>query len=89
MAENALKEGNDAVIFPAEDGGYVLIGLRQPQASLFTAIDWGSGQVMAQTRERLIELGLRWAEPVTLWDVDRPADLTRLSSLQGFTSYPC
>ncbi len=89
MAKNALEEGNDAVFFPAEDGGYVLVGLRQPQASLFTGIDWGSERVMAQTRERLTELGLRWAEPVTLWDVDQPTDLARLSTLQGFASYRC
>lgn len=89
MAKNALNEGNDAVFFPAEDGGYVLVGLRQPQASLFTGIDWGSARVMAQTRERLTELGLRWAEPVTLWDVDRPDDLERLSSLSGFAEYRC
>jgi hypothetical protein len=33
---------------------------------------------MAATRERLRALGLRWSEPATLWDLDRPADLDRL-----------
>ncbi len=86
-AANALREGHDAVFIPAEDGGYVLVGLRRPQQHLFKNIEWGSERVMAQTRERLIELGLRWAEPVTLWDVDRPADLRRLASVDGFR-YP-
>ena len=75
--------GNDAVLIPADDGGYVLIGLRSPQPRLFAGVDWGSARVMAQTRQRLAELRLRWAELPALWDVDRPADLTRLTTLEG------
>ena len=82
-AATALHEGHDAVFIPAEDGGYVLVGLRRPQPRLFEGIDWGSDQVMAQTRERLIALGLRWAEPLVLWDVDRPEDLPRLAALEA------
>lgn len=77
----ALRDGNDAVFIPAEDGGYVLVGLRRPQPRLFEDIAWGSEHVMAQTRERLREIGLRWSEPLTLWDVDEPADLRRLARL--------
>jgi rSAM/selenodomain-associated transferase 1 len=69
----------DAVVLPAEDGGYVLIGMREPIAGVFAGIDWGTERVMAQTRERLAALGRRWEEPATLWDLDRPADLDRLS----------
>ncbi|MFZ4538687.1 hypothetical protein [Propionivibrio sp.] len=54
---------------------------------MFENIDWGSEQVMAQTRERLTELGLRWAEPATLWDVDRPEDLARLATLEGCSEW--
>lgn len=72
---------HDAVVIPAEDGGYVLIGMNRPAPELFAGIDWGTEQVMAQTRQRLTALGWRWAEPVTLWDVDRPADLARLAEL--------
>jgi rSAM/selenodomain-associated transferase 2/rSAM/selenodomain-associated transferase 1 len=82
-AATALHEGHDAVFIPAEDGGYVLVGLRHPQPRLFEGIDWGSDKVMAQTRERLIALDLRWAEPLTLWDVDRPEDLPRLAALEA------
>jgi hypothetical protein len=35
---------------------------------------------MQATRERLAALGLRWSEPATLWDVDRPEDVDRLVS---------
>ena len=86
-AASLLRDGHDAVFIPAEDGGYVLVGLRQAQPRLFENIDWGSGQVMAQTRDRLAGLGLRWAEPLTLWDVDRPADLARLATLEDFSEW--
>jgi hypothetical protein len=69
---------HDAVVVPAEDGGYVLIGTRSPPPAVFDEVEWGTDQVMAQTRRRLAALGCRWAEPATLWDVDRPADLDRL-----------
>lgn len=72
---------HDAVVCPAEDGGYVLIGMHEPIASAFEAVDWGSGQVMAQTRERLRAAGCDWDEPATLWDVDRPDDLPSLFAL--------
>jgi glycosyltransferase A (GT-A) superfamily protein (DUF2064 family) len=48
---------------------------------VFTDIDWGSGKVMAQTRERLSEIGWRWSEFAPLWDVDREEDFRRLSDL--------
>jgi rSAM/selenodomain-associated transferase 1 len=77
----AALNGHDAVVFPAEDGGYVLIGMRRPAPELFAGIEWSTGRVMAQTRERLAGLGWSWAEPATLWDVDRPADYERLVRL--------
>lgn len=80
---DALRSGNDAVFLPAEDGGYVLVGLRRPQPRLFEQVDWSTDQVMAQTRERLRETGLSWSEPRTLWDVDRPEDLQRLQALDS------
>lgn len=72
---------HDAVVYPAEDGGYVLIGMRRPAPQLFADIDWGSARVMDQTRQQLAELGWHWAEPATLWDVDRPADYARLAGM--------
>jgi rSAM/selenodomain-associated transferase 1 len=80
-AAQVLKSGHDAVFIPAEDGGYVLVGLRQANAGAFENIDWGSNQVMRQTRQRLRALGLSWLELETLWDVDRPEDLERFRSL--------
>jgi uncharacterized protein len=65
----------DAVLGPAEDGGYVLLALRRAEPALFTGIPWGGDQVAAITRERMTALGWRWEELPTLRDVDRPQDL--------------
>lgn len=74
----ATLRNYDVVVIPADDGGYVLIGLRQPQAALFEGIEWGTATVMAETRRRLQSLTLSWRELPTLWDVDTPEDLERL-----------
>ena len=73
----ALRE-HDAVIAPAEDGGYVLVGLSRPAPELFETIAWGESAVMAQTRLRLSQSGASWMELPTLWDIDRPEDYARL-----------
>ena len=78
QAERALREGTDAVLVPCEDGGYALVGLRRVEAKLFECIAWGSVSVMAETRDRLKQLGWTWREFETLWDVDRPEDYDRL-----------
>ena len=78
QAADVLRDGNDVVVVPAEDGGYVLIGSRRPQPNLFTGMTWSTDQVMAQTRRRLAHGGLAWREFPPLWDVDRPEDLARL-----------
>jgi len=73
-AAEALAE-HDAVIHPAEDGGYVLLGLRRFGASLFKGIAWSTNTVAAETLARLTALG--WSTDVreTLADVDEPSDL--------------
>jgi len=76
-AAAALRE-HDAVIAPAEDGGYVLVGLSRPAPELFETIAWGESAVMAQTRLRLSQSGASWMELPTLWDIDRPEDYARL-----------
>lgn len=84
MSASHLREAaerlrhHDAVVTPAEDGGYVLIGMNKPLESAFENVDWGTDRVMAQTRERLKASRASWDEPATLWDVDRPEDLSRL-----------
>jgi rSAM/selenodomain-associated transferase 1 len=76
-AANALQ-GNDMVLVPAEDGGYVLIGAREPQPGLFEAIAWSTAEVAAQTRARAAALQLTLHELPPLWDVDTEDDLARM-----------
>lgn len=81
-ARDALAAGADAVFAPAEDGGYALVGLARCDRRLFEGISWGEASVMNQTRERLSQLGWRWRELKTVWDVDRPEDYRRLHALR-------
>ena len=77
-AAAAALEAKDAVLIPAEDGGYVLLGLARPIPGLFEGVAWGTAAVMAQSRERLAAARADWIELAALWDVDRPEDYARL-----------
>ena len=76
----ALAEGSDVVLGPAEDGGYVLIGLRRSEPRVFQNIAWGTSAVLQQTRKQIHRLGLRSTELSVLWDLDEPRDLERLKA---------
>ncbi|MGQ0547610.1 MAG: TIGR04282 family arsenosugar biosynthesis glycosyltransferase [Betaproteobacteria bacterium] len=81
-ADAWLKGACDAVLAPAEDGGYGLIALRKVSSLLFEAMRWGGAEVYEETRRRLERLGWRWRALRTVWDVDRPEDLERLRALR-------
>lgn len=68
----------DVVLGPAEDGGYVLLGLKQFQPQLFVDISWGSEYVLTQTVFKIEGLGLTEQRLPTLMDIDRPEDLVLL-----------
>jgi rSAM/selenodomain-associated transferase 1 len=77
-AAAVLRDGKDAVFQPAEDGGYVLVGLRRPIESLFRGLRWSTDDVWKETRSRLERSAIHWAALETRWDVDRPEDYKRL-----------
>ena len=81
-ADRLLRGACDAVLAPAEDGGYGLIALRRTSPLLFDAIAWGGADVYRETLRRLERLGWRWRALRTVWDVDRPEDLERLRALR-------
>ena len=85
-AAQSLLDGDDAVFLPAEDGGYVLVGLRRPAAAVFSGMIWSRADVMAETRVRARAAGLRWREFETLWDVDVPDDLARMQAFERVVS---
>ncbi|GAB2871903.1 TIGR04282 family arsenosugar biosynthesis glycosyltransferase [Hymenobacter ruber] len=71
----ALLETNDLVLGPATDGGYYLLGLRQPRPELFQNKTWSTDSVLADTLADAGRLGLRVAFLPTLRDVDDADDL--------------
>jgi rSAM/selenodomain-associated transferase 1 len=70
--------GDSAVLGPSTDGGYYLLGMKAPHPELFTAIDWSTERVAAQTRVRAHERGLAIAEIAAWYDVDDPDSLAHL-----------
>lgn len=71
----------DAVLGPAEDGGFYLLGLRRCPRGLLRELPWSSADTFARTCERLRARGLTLAILPVWFDVDRPADLARLRRL--------
>ena len=63
------------VLGPADDGGYWLIGLREPAGPLFAGIDWGGPQVLAQTLVQAARLNLPYSLLDSQGDLDRACDL--------------
>jgi len=68
----------DVVLGPSEDGGYYLIGLREPQRGLFQGIPWSTDKVLAETLDRAHHLGLNVALLPRWYDIDTLEDLRRL-----------
>ena len=75
-----LSNGKDAVLGPASDGGYYLIGLKRPNPYIFQDITWGEANVAARTRQNLDDLGLDYVELEELSDIDTPEDYQRYIS---------
>ena len=72
--------GDRLVLGPSNDGGYYLIGMKQPHARLFEDVDWSTERVAAQTIERAVELGLPVHVLPVWYDVD---DIEGLRGLSG------
>ena len=64
-----------AVLGPARDGGYWLLGLREMVPGVFDGIAWSTGSVFSATVERLRAAGCEPALLEVLGDVDEAADL--------------
>lgn len=82
---SALTELNntiDVVLAPTQDGGYALIGLNQNQPTLFARINWGGGEVLANTKNKIKKLKLAYYQLPEQWDVDTPKDLARYLLLE-------
>jgi rSAM/selenodomain-associated transferase 1 len=80
-ALQGLQAGKPLIIGPAEDGGYVLMGIGGNWPALFEGIPWGTDKVLDLTLQRARQLDLQVEQLPGRWDVDRPEDLERLLSL--------
>ena len=76
-AASALMTHN-AVMIPALDGGYVLLGFKQAHAQLFADMLWSTDSVAAVTQQRIAALQWSLALLPPLRDIDEPADLAHL-----------
>jgi uncharacterized protein len=77
-AFQALQQGKDAVVGPARDGGYYLVGLKQPGRRLFEGIPWGTSAVFQETVNRLQRLDMDWLRLREHADIDTPEDYQQL-----------
>ncbi len=82
QAAQALRT-HDVVLQPAQDGGYVLVGLsarvlqQQRWPEIFVGIEWGSSAVYSQTLQQLSAMGAMGLSHVSLAskpDLDEPED---------------
>lgn len=67
----------DAVIGPARDGGYYLIGARPGRDALFEEIPWSTPRVVSETKRRAVAAGWSIAELPEWYDVDDVEGLRR------------
>ena len=74
-------EQHDAVLIPAHDGGYVLLGLKSPCPELFDHMPWSTSVVATKTLQRMAALNLHVWQGLTLHDIDEPADLQHVPDL--------
>jgi rSAM/selenodomain-associated transferase 1 len=72
------QPGDRAVLGPADDGGYYLLGVKSAHAHLFADIAWSTADVAARTRQRAREIGLPLVELPAWYDVDDAGSLFRL-----------
>ena len=77
-------ERRKAVVGPAEDGGYYLLGASAWIPELFQNIDWGTAEVLSQTTAVLTGKKLDFATLIPWYDIDRSKDLEKLRQEIGY-----
>jgi glycosyltransferase A (GT-A) superfamily protein (DUF2064 family) len=76
----ACLEENDAVLGPAADGGFYLLGVRDCPSGLLAGVPWSSGETCKETERRLRMHGMRVGLIGSLVDIDTLAELEMLRS---------
>jgi rSAM/selenodomain-associated transferase 1 len=89
-ADALLHPARRAVLGPADDGGYYLLGTRDIEPHLFADISWSTELVADQTRQRAAECQLDVVELAGWYDVDDSAALGQLLhpvAIRGLTPF--
>jgi rSAM/selenodomain-associated transferase 1 len=84
--QQAIKklDSSDVVLGPANDGGYVLIGVKKNHPELFEKIPWGTSSVLEDTKKVIKEKSLTSDSLPALSDIDFPEDLHLLAEKNIF-----
>jgi glycosyltransferase A (GT-A) superfamily protein (DUF2064 family) len=78
----------DAVLGDAEDGGWWVLGLRDPRlARCLTGVAMSTDHTGADTRAALAAAGAAVVAAPTLADVDEPADAAHVAALAPGTRF--
>lgn len=86
IIENSLKHltKNDAVVGPANDGGYYLLGLKKMAIELFYEIAWSTNEVFEVTCKRINQLNWKYEKLPILNDIDTIEDLNHHFKKQNY-----
>lgn len=79
-ADRRLRHA-DAVLGPADDGGFYLLGLRRCPPGLLRDLPWSAPTTRAAVEARLTSAGLRVAHAPSWFDVDDEPGLRRLAAM--------
>lgn len=85
-AQRLLAPGRRAVLGPADDGGYWLLGMQTAEPALYARIPWSTDAVANTTAQRATEAGLPLERLNTWFDVDDQPSLQRL--MRGLAAPP-
>jgi hypothetical protein len=69
------------VLGPSRDGGYYLVGMNQPIPGIFAGMTWSHDRVLAQTTEKLADMGIAFGLLPAWFDIDTIADIERLGAI--------
>ncbi len=79
----AALDTRDAVLGPADDGGFYLLGMRKCPEGLLASLPWSTSNTREKTLARLGKRGLTVKLLAPWFDVDHEQDLERLRTLLG------
>lgn len=80
---------HDAVIGPASDGGYYLVGFRRAafRENLFMQVPWSAPDTFSEQLKRFRDCALQFYILPTWRDIDTLADLKKMFQLSTLTSF--